>query len=536
MRKTAVFCLVVVVLLAGMTLPGVALQDGPPDPDDGVGDGPPDHANGGDDDDEDDDGSDGASDDESDDGLSVDEILDDGPPDDEGDGGEDDEGSDSASDDAEQSDSNRGDGDGGADADGADEEGDGGDTDADDEAATGDESPGRDDGRDDAAGNSEEGSSDTSSNDGGTETPSNPVTPLLPFFDDEEDEQQPDPDEESPGEESSNDSEDPLPVSDDEETETPESERTPSGEAGDDSGTEGSSDSSDGDGEPTVEISTSDSATVADVTNVEGGDTVEADLRGPATEGEHVAVESVDVRVEADGPFTLTATQPTGEAGEEAAPGVPVSYFDVETDAGVEQATLTLEVDESALPEGVQPTDVEVLRQTGDGWETTETTYHEDEGVYTAETSGFSTFAVAAPSAGPLEVTDAEVSENGGGSGENATAVATVENTGDRQATQTFAATVDGETVATRELTLDGGESATVTFDIPADKVQEGTVAVDGVEAGSLQVEETEDDGSPASSSSGNTAFGVGAAVFVVLSAVGTGLLAARHEEWDWEL
>lgn len=42
---------------------------------------------------------------------------------------------------------------------------------------------------------------------------------------------------------------------------------------------------------------------------------------------------------------------------------------------------------------------------------------------------------------------------------------ATVENTGDDQATQTVQVSFDGDIVATREITLDGGESRTVSFD-----------------------------------------------------------------------
>lgn len=529
MRKTAAFCLVVAVLLAGATGPGLALQGGPPGHANDDGNGLPDHANAG--------GAIGGGNDGGDD---------DRPP---GDDERDDAGN---GDGTTESDGDAGDGD----------EDDGGVLSVVDDAVGGDE--------DDATPTATDRATPTESDDSGT--PTNPVQPVLDIFETPEDtpepttretpertdrpsdegrDQLPDPRET----ETPSPTEEPTATPRETQEETPEPTNGPSSEsdgADDGNGDDGSADDGGGSilgsddeptatptpSEPSIEYGDSGDATRVSISDVRAGRTVEVPLRGPATDGDGVAVEAVDVGVETGEPFTLTVTRPTADGGEEPAPGVPVGYFEVGTDHGaIGNATLTVSVDESALPAGVAPEDLEALRYADGEWRSTETTYDESAGVYTAETAGFSQFALAAPDDGPLEVTDIAVDEGAGGnrSGDGAATVhATVENTVDRQATGTVAITVDGETVGTRELTLGGGETATVSFDLPAERADGETVAVDGVESERLQVRETESE--PATSSiNGNLAFGVGAAAFLVLSAVGTVLLAACGDEWDWQ-
>ena len=529
MDKTAAFVLVVVVLLAGAAGPGLALQGGPPDHANDDGNGPPDHANAG--------GDDGA-DDDADDAESGDDATaagtdddDDGPP---GDRDTDEEGGDGEATDHQ---------------DGADDDDAGVLTvvDEDDGAAT--QTP-------------TDRATSTESDESGT--PTNPVEPVLDILETPEETPEDPPEsttEETSAEtdESSSQEQDPLPTPpertetptptpeptetpEEEDEETPESTPRPTGGSDDGDRDEGSGSTASSDSEPTetpsepsIEYDNGEDVTRANVEDVRAGQTVEVPLRGPATDGEGVAVESVAVGVESGEPFTLTVTRPTADGAEDPAPGVPVGYFDAETDHdAVGDATLTVAVDEAALPAGVAPEDLEVMRYADGEWESTETTYDEEAGVYTAETDGFSKFAIAAPGDGPLQVTDVEVDDDGSGDGDAATVHATVENTVDRQATGTVAITVDGETLETREVTLGGGETATVAFDLPAERAEGETVAVDGVEAERFQVEETDRE-TAVGSIDGNLAFGIGAAAFLVISAVGTGLLAARRDEWDWE-
>lgn len=286
---------------------------------------------------------------------------------------------------------------------------------------------------------------------------------------------------------------------------------------------------------PTVDIETGDDETTASVSGVDDGESVTIELRGPATDGEAVGVETVEVGLGDAEPFDLVVTRPTADGPEEPAPGASLAYFDVETDlVDVERATLTVDVEPAALPSDVAPEDVEVLRYHDGEWSSTETTTDGDATTVTAETRGFSTFAVAVPERQPLEVTDTAVPADLVRAGHEPTVRATVENPGDRRVTQSLAVTVDDETVETREVTLEGGETTTLAFELPAQAAGEHSVAVGGVGSGQLQVRGEATDTPAASEKSGlDFGFGIAAATFVLLSAVGTGLLAARRDEFD---
>ena len=509
MGKFSALSLVLLVLLAGVAVPGAALQGGPPDHAGGGDGGPPDHANGGDADDDDDAGEQEVSD----------ETDDDGPPD-HANAGED-GGTDSA------------------------------DSDSDD--AEGDAAP---DERED--GSSPESASD--SDDGSSDVVDSVLEPLDPSAD-----STPETPEATPETSSSQDERDQLPLP--EETETPNSEaesesagapeqteptgtpESPSNQSVDSTPTPddggastpstNSRDSGASDPGPSVDVDAEGNETVASVSGVDDGESVSIDLRGPATDGEAVGVETVAVGVGDGEAFDVGVTRPTANGAEEPVPGVSLAYFDVETDLGdIERATLTLEVDSDALPSDVTPEDVQVLRYHDGEWTSAETSTDGtagDAATVTAVTPGFSTFAVALPERRPLQVTDAEVPADQVRAGHEPTARATVANPGERRATEAVSVSVDGETVATREVTLDGGESTTVEFELPAQAAGERSVAVEGVEAGQLQVRGADTATRAAAEESRlDVGFGIAAATFVVLSAVGTGLLASRRENWDW--
>ncbi|QLD90668.1 hypothetical protein HWV07_17115 [Natronomonas salina] len=507
MGKFSVFSLVVLVLVAGAAVPGAALQGGPPDhAGGGDGGGPPDHANGGDadDDDAEADGDDDAGEEEAGD------EADDGPPDHANaaeEGGS--ESADSDSDDAT--------------------------TDADSDERDGESSP--------------EGGSD--SDDG----PSDVVDSVLEPLDPSED-PTPETPEATPDTPSSQDDRERFPFPEETETSTPEAESEPTGTPGfpsnqsvdstptpDDGGasTPATTPTSSGvaDPGPSVDVETGENETVASVSGVDDGENVSIDLRGPATDGRTVGVEAIDVGVGDGQAFDIGVTRPTANATDEPVSGVSLAYFDVETDLDdVERATLTLEVDADALPSDVAPEAVQVLRYHDGEWTSAETSTDgtaSDAATVTAVTPGFSTFAVALPERRPLQVTDAEVPADQVRAGHEPTARATVANPSERRATESVSVSVDGETVETREVTLDGGESTTVEFELPAQAAGERSVAVEGVEAGQLQVRGA-DTATPAAAEESrlDVGFGIAAATFVVLAAAGTGLLASRRENWDW--
>lgn len=89
-----------------------------------------------------------------------------------------------------------------------------------------------------------------------------------------------------------------------------------------------------------------------------------------------------------------------------------------------------------------------------------------------------------------FEVVDANLSDDEIEPGETVEVTAAVENVGDEEATHAVGLAVDGDVEATRTVTLDGNETATVTFERTFDEPGEYAIAVGGEDAGTLTVEE----------------------------------------------
>jgi PGF-CTERM protein/surface glycoprotein (TIGR04207 family) len=132
----------------------------------------------------------------------------------------------------------------------------------------------------------------------------------------------------------------------------------------------------------------------------------------------------------------------------------------------------------------------------------------------------FTTTTQQSPLTEELEV-DGEVVESVGGSavfevselnpseatvtaGDTIEASATIENTGEQQDTKTVEFTVDGEAVASEDVTIEGGESTTFevsidTTDLDAGDYEHAVVTPDDEATGSLTIEAASDDGGNAS-------------------------------------
>jgi hypothetical protein len=325
----------------------------------------------------------------------------------------------------------------------------------------------------------------------------------------------------------------PTPTPTETATPTPESTPEPARESSSDGDDASMSRSATANAGPAVLVDAKGETTMASVGGLDGVENVLIELSGPATDGAAVGVEAVEVGVKGSDPFRLGVSRPTSDVGGVQAPGRPISYFQADTGRdAVRNATLFLDVDEEALPEGTTPDDVSVLRFDDGEWGRLETTYVESEDVYVAETSGFSWFAVAVPAAGTIQVVDAEVPADKVQRGHEATVRATVRNTGERQSTRKVRLSLDGETVATQSLTLEGGEATTVEFDVVPESTGTRSVAVDGVNAGRVRVVDGGTD-TPAPSSEDHLDLGLGSATFIVVSAaLVTGLLAGRRNRW----
>ena len=107
--------------------------------------------------------------------------------------------------------------------------------------------------------------------------------------------------------------------------------------------------------------------------------------------------------------------------------------------------------------------------------------------------------------------------------GFNGSVRATVVNSGDEPVSRELTVRVDGEPVATRTVRLDPGEEDVVAVEFPA---TEGTVTVEGVEAGELRVGGTREPPETAVDASGGTGPGFGLGAFL-LALVAAGALSA---------
>jgi len=98
------------------------------------------------------------------------------------------------------------------------------------------------------------------------------------------------------------------------------------------------------------------------------------------------------------------------------------------------------------------------------------------------------TLTVERPAA--FETSDASLGSESVLEGESVAVTATVENVGDREGEHTVPLEVDGSTVDTTDVTLEGGEATTVSFDWTPPGTDDYDVAVDGADAGTLSVDQ----------------------------------------------
>ena len=141
----------------------------------------------------------------------------------------------------------------------------------------------------------------------------------------------------------------------------------------------------------------------------------------------------------------------------------------------------------------------------------------------TRDGSGTAESGLAAGAESGIELRDATSVYSWVRAGFNGSVRATVANPGDEPASRELTVRVDGEPVATRTVRLNPGEEDVVAVEFPA---TEGTITVEGVEAGELRVGGTHERPETAVDASGGTGpgFGLGA---VLLALVAAGALSA---------
>jgi hypothetical protein len=167
--------------------------------------------------------------------------------------------------------------------------------------------------------------------------------------------------------------------------------------------------------------------------------------------------------------------------------------------------TLTMEYDPATLPEGMEESELYIAFWDGSQWMPLESTVDTVANVITAQVSHFTNFAIIGelpeeeeetvePISVPetpanFTVTDLSISPTSIETGDLVTIKVLVTNTGEASGTYTVTLNLNGAAVETRDITLDGGNSQTVTFTTTAKTAGTYTVDVDGL-TGSYTVTE----------------------------------------------
>jgi len=164
-------------------------------------------------------------------------------------------------------------------------------------------------------------------------------------------------------------------------------------------------------------------------------------------------------------------------------------------------------------------------------------------GVFSGDTSQTATLTVNAPAPATFEVSSLEPSEATVTQGDTVEASATITNSGEQEGTQTVEFQVDGNAVASEDVTLAGGDETTVEFSVDTSDLDPGdyehaVVTEDGDATGSLTVEaestptpepdDGDDEETPtATPSEEGPGFGV---IVALLAFLGAALLAVRRQ------
>lgn len=185
--------------------------------------------------------------------------------------------------------------------------------------------------------------------------------------------------------------------------------------------------------------------------------------------------------------------------------------------------TVTFEVPNSTLADvDVDREAVTFLRLADGEWETVETT-HVEGSRFQADAAGFSTFAVGVEFA-DLDLTHASLTATEVPIGDPVEVSARVRNNGSRVGTTSVEVTANEQLRETAEISVEGGETITETIPVTFEAPGNYTMAVDDIEAGTVNVTD------PANETGGPEELAGGAAlpllVVVVVSVIG--ILAAE--------
>ncbi|MBP1923503.1 hypothetical protein J2751_002545 [Halorubrum alkaliphilum] len=240
----------------------------------------------------------------------------------------------------------------------------------------------------------------------------------------------------------------------------------------------------------------------------EDGDTVRFDADEMRLDDRNVTLDRLDLVGASAGSYDL-AVAGSPEAIDEAGPldadgdPRPLAYLSLEYDfdpMDVDGLRFLFSADSAFLAESeTAPEAVTLYRLNDDGvWDELDAGLVDERLVelrdsppdrthFSATSDGFSTFAVAVhtPRIGAVE---ASIATDSIDVGESTTVEARVENDGGAAGDHSLTLTADGDSLATREVALDPGESTTVSFPVSIEAAGDYEVAVDDAPAGTLRV------------------------------------------------
>ncbi|QKY15570.1 CARDB domain-containing protein [Halorubrum sp. CBA1229] len=299
-----------------------------------------------------------------------------------------------------------------------------------------------------------------------------------------------------------------------------------SGGGGGSSGSSGSSGSAPTGGpEPTVIRSESNEGVTVSVAGATGERyEIAVDLAGPSDSQPAVSVSSVGVDPVGDpAVYETTIGRPTADpAGRDPVPhGVALGYMGFNSSLGAADtsaATLQFTVDEETIPDGLDQTDIAVLRYSDGEWTTATVTHTIEDTTHSVTLPHAAPVAVVALEPGRVDIVESGVPADRVRAGYETTLRTTVENPGDRSATRTLTVSMNGEAVTEREVTLGPGENTTV--EIRFQPPESGPVSLEGSEVGAISL--FGDDGGDATSPGAETdesapGFGVIATVLALV-------------------
>ena len=234
-----------------------------------------------------------------------------------------------------------------------------------------------------------------------------------------------------------------------------------------------------------------------------------------------------------------------------------VSAFEIASDTfdsgEVAAAEIRFETEMSAFSDAESPEEVALYRYVNNRWRELPTVY-EGDGVYVAETPGFSYFAVGGPQS-DVAVAEASLGSRETAPGSQTEVAVRLRNDGGAEGTTNVGLRINGEVVDDRTITVPADATRRVTFTPAFPEVGEYDVAVGSTEVGTVEVVEESSDaessdgegatggdgedtsGGDGGSGSGDTpteGFGIGLTQVVglvsLLLVVGGGFLLLRRE------